>query len=68
MPINFSGKIPKSQVVHCVNNEFNDKICVEQGDITQLEIDAIVNAGKHLIILAKLYLSDLYVITKHLTK
>ena len=50
---NFSGKIPKSQDVFPVNSRLNDKISVEQGDITRLEIDAIVNAGRYSLIFAK---------------
>ncbi|XP_065066887.1 ADP-ribose glycohydrolase MACROD2-like [Rhopilema esculentum] len=41
----FKGKIPASQVVYPVNKSFNNKIAIKQGDITTLEIDAIVNAA-----------------------
>ena len=36
----------KVKKTYKVNHELNNKICLHQGDITRLEVDAIVNAGK----------------------
>eukprot|EP00112_Aurelia_sp_Birch-Aquarium-sp1_P016865 Seg3858.3 transcript_id=Seg3858.3/GoldUCD/mRNA.D3Y31 product="O-acetyl-ADP-ribose deacetylase MACROD2" protein_id=Seg3858.3/GoldUCD/D3Y31 len=43
--LKFNGPVPKSQKIYPINEELNKKIVLQQGDITRLEIDAIVNAA-----------------------
>ena len=45
IPYLFSENRPEEQAFE-VNKTLNEKISLWQGDITKLEIDAIVNAGK----------------------
>ena len=50
IPYFFSENRPEEQAFE-VNKTLNEKISLWQGDITKLEIDAIVNAGKVILLI-----------------